>query len=375
MDNQKHNTLWLSFLGVTALPVLAIFIITLVVTRREFYELRRIYGPNLNPEMKESIFMILIFATGLILVANSLWMIWMKGLVIKPIRDIEAAAKRITQGDLDFTLVTQRNDEIGELCRDFEEMRRRLKASQDERLYTEQQQKMFISNICHDLKTPITSIQGYVEGIMDGVATTDEMRAKYLKTIYNKSNELNLLINELTMYNKLDMDHVPYNFSELNLKKYLDDCAVELEDELTSRGFSFDYEYNCKEDVRVMVDPVQFSKVIHNLIGNSVKYMDKEDKRIGLKVSDAGDSVEITVEDNGMGISADNLPRIFDRFYRGDSSRGKTKGSGIGLSIVKKITEDHGGRIEATSTEGEGTAMHIALKKYTGGKDGQSTYN
>ena len=370
MKKKKFNTLWLSFLGVTAIPVLAIFIITLIVTRNEFYEMRQIYGPNFNPQTRESIFMILIFVTGLILVANSLWMIWMKGLVIKPIRDIEAAAKRITKGDLNFTLVTQRSDEIGELCRDFEEMRRKLKASEDERLYAEQQQKMFISNICHDLKTPITSIQGYVEGIMDGVATTPEMQEKYIKTIHNKANELNLLINELTMYNKLDMDHIPYDFKELNLKKYLDDCAEELGDELTSRGFTFTYDYGCADDICVMMDPVQFSKVIHNLIGNSVKYMDKEDKKITLRVKDMDDSVMIEIEDNGSGIAEKDLPRICDRFYRGDSSRGKTKGSGIGLSIVKKVLEDHGGRIAATSKEGFGTTMHVILKKYVGGNNG-----
>lgn len=370
MKKKKYNTLWLSFLGVTAIPVLAIFIITMVVARNEFYEMRAIYGPNFIPATRESILMILIFVAGLILVANSLWMIWMKGMVIKPLRDIEAAAKRIAKGDLEFTIVTQRTDEIGELCRDFEEMRRQLKASQDARIYTEQQQKMFISNICHDLKTPITSIQGYVEGIMDGVATTPEMHSKYLKTIHNKANEMNLLINELTMYNKLDMDHVPYDFKEVNLKKYIDDCAEDLEDELATRGVNFGYRYNCSDDVIVKVDPVQFSKVIHNLIGNSVKYMDKEDKRIDLRVKDYGNSVMLEIEDNGMGISEKDLPRICDRFYRGDSSRGKTKGSGIGLSIVKKIVGDHGGQISATSKVGVGTTMHVILKKSAGGKNG-----
>ena len=370
MEKKRFNTLWLSFLGVTAIPVLVIFIITIVVTRNEFYEMRQIYGPHFNPQTKESVLMIIIFVLGFIVIVNSVWMIWMKGMVIKPIRDIEAAAKRITRGDLNFTLVTQRTDEIGELCRDFEEMRRKLKASHDAQVYTEQQQKMFISNICHDLKTPMTSIQGYVEGIMDGVATTPEMQEKYIRIIHNKTNEMNLLINELTMYNKLDMDHIPYDFKEINLKKYLDDCAEELGDDLSTRGFDFTYEYGCSDDVTVKVDPVQFSKVIHNLIGNSVKYMDKEDKKIVLRVKDIGDSIMLEVEDNGAGIAEKDMPRICDRFYRGDSSRGKTKGSGIGLSIVKKILEDHGGNIIATSKEGVGTTMHVILKKYVGGKNG-----
>ena len=172
------------------------------------------------------------------------------------------------------------------------------------------------------------------------------------------------------MYNKLDMDHIPYDFKELNLKKYLDDCAEELGDELTSRGFTFTYDYGCADDTCVMMDPVQFSKVIHNIIGNSVKYMDKEDKKIALRVKDMDDSVMIEIEDNGSGIAEKDLPRICDRFYRGDSSRGKTKGSGIGLSIVKKVLEDHGGRIMATSKEGFGTTMHVILKKYIGGNNG-----
>lgn len=363
MKTGKNHTLWLSFLGVTALPVIVVFIITIMVTRREFFELRRIYGPSFNADVRESLFMILIFVLGLIVIANSLWMIWMKGLVIKPIQDIEAATKRIASGDLNFSLETERNDEIGELCRDFEEMRKKLKESAEERLLSEQQQQQFISNICHDLKTPITSIQGYVEGIMDGVAKTPEMQDKYLKTIHNKASEMNLLINELTMYNKLDNNRIPYDFKIVPFKKYLDDCAVEIEDELETYDIGFTYNCYVLDSVNVIMDPEQFSRVIRNIIGNSVKYMDKENKWIKLSAREVGDSVEIEIEDNGQGISGRDLPRIFDRFYRADASRGKTKGSGIGLSIVKKVMEDHNGMVRAVSREGEGTAIYLDIRK------------
>ena len=115
----------------------------------------------------------------------------------------------------------------------------------------------------------------------------------------------------------------------------------------------------------MIADAEQMKRVINNIIGNSVKYLDKERGMINIRIKDVGDFVQVEIEDNGRGIAAKDLPYIFDRFYRADSSRNSSQGgSGIGLSIVKKIVEDHGGRIWATSKEGMGTEMHFVLRKY-----------
>lgn len=284
---------------------------------------------------------------------------------IKPVNKLNEAIKRVSQGDLDFTVKAEDKGDISRMIDDFEEMRRRLKESLDERLRDEKENRELISNISHDLKTPITTIRGYVEGIMDGVADSPEKMDKYIKTIYNKTNEMTYLINELTIYSQIDTNRIPYNFHRLNVKDYFNDCADDLGLELDEKGIEFEYNNNVPDDVLIIADPEQLRRVINNIVGNSVKYMEGDNGRISITVTDISDSVRIEITDNGKGISKEDLPNIFDRFYRTDSSRNSAKGgSGIGLSIVKKIIEDHGGYIWATSEEDKGTTMHFVLRKY-----------
>ena len=255
--------------------------------------------------------------------------------------------------------------ELGQLCQDFEEMRKRLKDNAEEKLAYDKESKELISNISHDLKTPITAIKGYVEGIMDGVADTPEKMEKYIRTIYNKANEMDLLINELTLYSKIDTNRIPYNFTTLSVNEYFDDCAEDLKLELEQRDVEFGYFNYVEEDIRIIGDAEQLKRVINNIVTNSLKYMDKKRARINLRVKDVGDFIQVELEDNGKGIAAKDLPNIFDRFYRTDASRNSSKGgSGIGLSIVKKIIEEHGGKIWATSREGTGTVMYFVIRKY-----------
>ena len=241
----------------------------------------------------------------------------------------------------------------------------RLKDNAEEKLRYDKESKELISNISHDLKTPITAIKGYVEGIRDGVADTPEKMDKYLGTIYNKANEMNLLINELTLYAKIDTNRIPYNFAPLSVNAYFDDCAEDLAMELDSKNVEFGYFNYVEDDQKIIADPEQLKRVINNIISNSLKYMEREHGLINLRVKDVGDFIQVELEDNGKGIAAKDLPNIFDRFYRTDASRNSSKGgSGIGLSIVKKIIEDHGGKIWATSREGTGTVMYFVIRKY-----------
>jgi signal transduction histidine kinase len=245
-------------------------------------------------------------------------------------------------------------------------MRIRLKETTEEKIQYDKESKELISNISHDLKTPITAIKGYVEGIMDGVASSPEKMDKYIRTIYNKANDMDRLIDELTFYSKIDTNKIPYNFSKINVANYFGDCVDEVGLDLETRGVDLGYFNYVDEDVQVIADAEQIKRVINNIIGNSLKYMDKKQGLINIRILDVGDFVQIEIEDNGKGIGPKELPYIFDRFYRTDSSRNSSKGgSGIGLSIVKKIIEDHGGKIWATSKEGIGTEIHFVLRKIT----------
>ena len=201
--------------------------------------------------------------------------------------------------------------------------------------------------------------------VMDGVADTPEKMDKYIRTIYNKSNELDRLINELTFYSGIDCDRIPYHFHRMNVNEFFQDCVEEVGLDLESKNITFDFSNFVEHDTQIIADPERLRKVISNIVGNSVKYLDKEDGRIDIRILDEIDSIRVEIEDNGKGISQRDLGRIFERFYRTDSSRNSTKGgSGIGLSIVKKIIEDHGGYIWATSREGEGTCIHFVIRKY-----------
>ncbi len=291
--------------------------------------------------------------------------IWIYRGSVAPISRLKKAAQNIRDGNLDFTIEPRGTQEIRELCEVFEEMRRRLKESQSEKLAYDRESRELISNISHDLKTPITAVKGYVEGIMDGVADTPEKMDRYIRTIYNKANEMDRLINELSFYSKIDTNRMPYTFAKIGAKEFFDDCAEALELELNGEHVEFSYRDELPEDEIIIADTEQLKRVINNIVSNSVKYMDKPVRRIELRLMDAGDFIQVEIGDNGKGIAKKDLAVIFDRFYRTDASRNSTRGgSGIGLSIVRKILDDHGGKVWAESEEGVGTTMCFVLRKY-----------
>ncbi|MCR4813674.1 MAG: HAMP domain-containing histidine kinase [Lachnospiraceae bacterium] len=303
---------------------------------------------------------VVLVLTGILLTS------WLNQGIIKPMISLKGAMMRIEQGDLETPATTAEKGEVGELFEGFEKMRVRLKESEEEKIKTEAANKELISNISHDLKTPITSIKGYVEGIMDGVADTPEKMEKYIKTIYNKAGDMDYLIDELTMFSKIDANQIPYQFHRMNVGDYFSDCAEEVGLDLETKGIGFKYECNCNPEVEIYADPEQLKRVINNIISNSVKYRKDENSLITLRISLKEQKyVLVEIEDNGKGISGKELEKVFQRFYRTDASRNsKQGGSGIGLSIARKVVEDHEGEIWATGEEGVGLTIHFTLPVY-----------
>lgn len=375
-----RTRLVISFITIITIPVILTAVLTWGLAQYQINIIEKTYGitgaeyrlfsNSLEalggmPEV-QSFIVIMVIAIILILGLTGMGLIfWIYEGIIAPIEKLQQAAKNIKEGNLDFKLEVEGEDEMSELMQDFEEMRHRLKDNAEEKLKYDKESKELISNISHDLKTPITAIKGYVEGIQDGVADTPEKMEKYLKTIYNKANEMNLLINELTLYSKIDTNRIPYSFAPISVNAYFDDCATELKMELESKGVEFEYFNYVEKDQKIIADPEQLKRVVNNIVSNSLKYSEKNYGKIRLRIKDVGDFIQVELEDNGKGIAAKDLPNIFDRFYRTDASRNSSKGgSGIGLSIVKKIVEDHGGKIWATSKEGIGTIMYFVIRKY-----------
>lgn len=315
--------------------------------------------------IKTIVIQVAIVILVILLLTASMMILWIYQSMIAPIRKLQSAAENIKEGNLDFEIEASGNDEISELCVTFEEMRQRLKDNAEEKLNNEKENRALISNIAHDLKTPITAVKGYSEGIIDGVANTPEKIDKYIRTIYSKANEMDTLINELTLYTKFDTNRIPYNYAKINVGDYFDDCVEEVGIDLENKSIGLAYYNYVERDVVIIADPEQLRRVVNNIINNSVKYMDRQQGLINIRIKDVGDFIQVEVEDNGKGISQKDLPYIFDRFYRADASRNSaTGGSGIGLSIVKKIIEDHGGKIWATSKEGTGTTMYFVIRKF-----------
>jgi len=161
------------------------------------------------PEVKTMVAQLMITAVLMLMFICGSLTIWVYRSILRPLSKLQEATRKIRDGNLDFTLDIEEDDEIGELCQDFEEMRIRLKESAEQKIQYDNENKELISNISHDLKTPITAIKGYVEGILDGVASSPEKLEKYIRTIYNKANDMDRLIDELTFYSKIDTNKIP----------------------------------------------------------------------------------------------------------------------------------------------------------------------
>lgn len=171
------------------------------------------------PEVKSMFLEILLSGVMILLITGMMLTGWVYKSLLAPLNKLQQATNEIKNGNLDFTLGVDMDngDEISQLCQDFEEMRIRLKESTEEKVQYDKESKELISNISHDLKTPITAIKGYVEGILDGVASSPEKLDKYIRTIYNKANDMDRLIDELTFYSKIDTNKIPYTFSKINV--------------------------------------------------------------------------------------------------------------------------------------------------------------
>ena len=317
------------------------------------------------PQVKVIIRQCIIAAVITVLITGIVLTYWVYRAMVRPLNRLKLATNNIKEGNLDFEMNIEGNDEIADVCRNFEEMRRILKDSTEQRMANETEERELIRNISHDLKTPLTAVKGYVEGLLDGVADTPQKQQKYLMTIANKVNDMDRLINELTIYSRIDSNRQVYNYAKVDVCEFFADCVSEIGTELETKGISLEYKSNVSDRAVVCADPEQLKRGVDNIISNSVKYASPDRKcEIVIDVLDSEKQVELSISDNGRGIKEEDLPHVFDRFYRGDSSRNSsTGGSGIGLAIVKKIVEDHKGRVEVFSEVDKGSTFVIHLDK------------
>ena len=304
-----------------------------------------------------------ILVTIIDIVAVVMW-IWIYKRILVPLDKLQTATKKIADGDLDYQLDERDFSEIPFLFKDFERMRIKLKEDEEEKKLSEDAAKELVSNISHDLKTPLTAIRGYVEGILDGVASSPQKTRDYLNTIYNKTNDMTSLIDELLYYSQVAEKYMSYKYEKIYVKDFFDEYVKDLYLELETIKIKFEYIVNVGRNTVIDMDKEQIKRALNNIVSNAVKYMDKEEPEIHFRVTETSDAINIQISDNGRGIDEKDLPHIFERFYRSDVSRNtKLGGSGIGLSIVKKVIENHEGSVVAMSKPSVGTEVDIELKK------------
>ena len=273
--------------------------------------------------------------------------------LIKPLELLSYGAEQIKNGNLDFEMNYDYDDEFKQVCNDFNEMRMRLKESVQAKLKYEENRKELVAGISHDLRTPLTGIKGYVEGLMDGVANTPEKVNKYLNTIHRKACDMDELVDRLFLFSKLDTGKYPFVFDIISVKSYFNKLYDQIEEDFVKKGFNISYKNKCSEDLKVKMDCREIRRVFFNILDNAIKYNNKEDKRSSIFIYEENGCIIIRISDNGNGVDEKNLPKLFESFYRVDQSRtNPSQGSGLGLAIAKSIIEAHRGEIKAFNDNG-----------------------
>ena len=281
--------------------------------------------------------------------------------IITPIETLVNGVHEIRDGNLEYRIEYKYNDEFATVCSDFNEMAQRLSDMVYRQRKDENSRKELIAGISHDLRTPLTSIKAYLEGIEKGVAASPLKRQQYLDTIKSKTQDLEYIINQLFLFSKMDVGDFPFHLERIDIWQELNRFADCHEKEYSEKGLTVSVVENA-EIMCVDIDVVQFRNVVHNILENSVKYNDNEHAEVKIICQRDGNETAITLTDNGPGVSEEALSRLFDVFYRSDMARSDpSKGSGLGLAISKKIVERLGGKIRANNAEGGGLAIEITL--------------
>lgn len=307
---------------------------------------------------------IVIFIAAMLIakeIMQVLFLLHLEKRVFKPIEDLKNGVEEIAQGNYDVKVEYDMRNEMGLLVASFNEMARKLAETERIKSEYEANRKALVTNITHDLKTPITSLQGYVEAILDG-DIPPENKAKYLQIIHRNTIYVNRLIDDLFLFSKLDMQKLNFQFASVPIRAFMGDLTEEFRFELAERQVQLVYIDKIEQDLPVRMDRKRMHQAIRNIISNALKYGPENGLVIRAGLSKQGDFACIELSDNGPGIPADKLPYVFDRFYRIDNERTKDlMSTGLGLAIARELVEAHGGRITAASEVGKGTCFKITL--------------
>jgi signal transduction histidine kinase len=284
--------------------------------------------------------------------------------IVGPLEILNYGVHQIQLGNLDYRIEYGRKDEFSIVCADFNLMAQKLRESVDRQKKDEISRKELIAGISHDLRTPLTSIKAYVEGLIDEIATTPQAQKSYLQTIKTKAEDINQIVDKLFLFSKLDIGEFPFYPEKLMIGEELFEFVKATSDEYRNKGLILELTQNIK-NVTFQIDPVQFRNVITNILENSVKYRNKDCGLMEIACFEREQNVCITLTDDGPGVPEEALDKIFDIFFRNDPSRNNPgKGSGLGLAISAKIIERSEGKIRAENVTTGGLRIVITIPKW-----------
>lgn len=282
--------------------------------------------------------------------------------IVAPLEDLQQASRRIARGDYDTPVASHGTDELGETAAVFEEMRRQLQAGRKMRDAYEKNRQELFAGIAHDLATPLTKIQGYTGGILDGIAATPEKQKKYLELVYHTSQSMEQMVHELFLLSKLDLGKVDFQWENASLAPLLQQYVDLQKEALSAQGFSLRFENRLPGESPVVLDRIQFQRVLDNVLSNALKYRDSDNGSLTVRLASKDGGYLIECEDRGRGVAQEDLGRIFESFYRTDKARADVaKGSGLGLAVTARIIEAMKGRIWARPAVPKGLCICIWL--------------
>ena len=327
--------------GIAAEPL---FLVRLPPPRDEPVTFVRIVRSRILESLVYPALGLLLFASG-----TSFWIVRRFN---RSVRSLEAATSRVADGELDFSLPVRGNDEVASLTRSFDRMRSALKEEFARRA-------RFIMGVSHDLRTPLALIQGYVEAVADGKAADPETHRKYLSIVQDKTRALDGMVSDLIEFVRMDTGEWKLTHRPVPLAPFLRPIALRYAEDAAILRRSFTHAIELSDDVEVSMDEALLGRALENLIGNAIRYT-REGGTIALRAGIESGVPVLTIADTGVGIPAEDLPRIFDPFYRGTNAR-REQGFGLGLATVKSIVEGHGWTIAVASDVGRGSTFRITM--------------
>ena len=277
----------------------------------------------------------------------------------QPLALLADGVHQIRDGNLDFRITYDGKDEFAPVCADFNEMAERLRRSIEQTLRQEESRKELMASISHDLRSPLTSIKAYVEGLLDGVARTPEMQRRYLGTIKSKAEDIDRMVSQIFLFSKMELEEYPVHPEPLRLDEEVDSLMQSAAPEYRARGLEITVQ---PAPVTVCADRDLLRRILLNIMDNSLKYKNKPVGHLEITMQASGGVCTLGLTDDGPGVPEEACGKLFDVFYRSDPARrNPAGGSGLGLAIAATAAARMGGSIRAQNAQGGGLSIIITL--------------